>query len=96
MLEFLLLLSYAQLRFRHIQKRIDTQLDGVHPKYIYMKNNTVMIQLSPSLGTLTLKTNTFQQPQVNLPEITSLLHHHQNRFVVMNHTDMCKERIEEV
>jgi len=52
-----------------------------------------MIQLSPSISSLSFKTNIKQSDLVSLPEITSIIHP-QNNFIRMNHIDMNSQEID--
>jgi len=52
-----------------------------------------MIQLSPSISSLSFKTNIKQSDLVSLPEITSIIHP-QNSFIRMNHIDMNSQEID--
>jgi hypothetical protein len=62
--------------------------------YIYnIKITTFMIPLSPSISSLSFKTNIKQSESVSLPEITSIMQSQQNNFIKMNHLDMNSQGI---
>jgi hypothetical protein len=55
-----------------------------------------MIQLSPSISSLSFKANINQTEKVLLPGITSIIRPHQNHLIKMNHFDMNTKEIKMV